>query len=75
MLAPVRLLARGELPAIPKAHAGRCPSEGRKTVSLSLRGDYQKRYFADLTYVAAYGGAYDELRDRDYLSLAAGNSF
>lgn len=50
-------------------------SQGRKTVSLSLRGDYQKRYFADLTYVAAYGGAYDELRDRDYVSLAAGYSF
>jgi len=50
-------------------------NEGRKTVSLSMRGEYQKRYFADLTYVAIHGGDYDELRDRDYVSLAVGYSF
>lgn len=50
-------------------------SEGRKTVSLSLRGEYQKRFFADLTYVAFSGGDYDELRDRDFVALAAGYGF
>jgi hypothetical protein len=50
-------------------------SQGRKTVSLALRGDYRKKYFADLAYVTSFGGRYDHLRDRDYLNLAVGINF
>lgn len=50
-------------------------NEGRKIASLSLRADYQKRYFADLTYVTAWGGTYDNLTDRDYVALSVGYSF
>lgn len=52
-------------------------NEGRKILSVSLRGEYQKRYFADLGYVSVLGkgGDYDSMRDRDYLSFAVGYSF
>lgn len=50
-------------------------SEGRKMLTLALRGDYQKKYFADIAYVTSTGGRYDILRDRDYLSLAVGINF
>ena len=39
--------------------------------------EYQKRYFADLSYftVLGKGGDFDNLRDRDYLNFAVGYSF
>lgn len=52
-------------------------NEGRKILNISLRGEYQKRYFADLSYftVLGKGGEFNSLRDRDYLSFAVGYSF
>ncbi len=52
-------------------------TEGRKILNVSLRGEYQKRYFADLSYftVLGKGGEFDSMRDRDYLNLAVGYSF
>ena len=52
-------------------------NQGRKILNVSLRGEYQKRYFADVSYftVLGKGGDFDNLRDRDYLNLAVGYSF
>ena len=52
-------------------------NQGRKILNISLRSEYQKRYFADLSYftVLGKGGDFDSQRDRDYLSLAVGHSF
>lgn len=52
-------------------------NQGRKILNVSLRGEYQKRYFADLSYftVLGKGGDFDSMRDRDYLSFAVGYSF
>lgn len=52
-------------------------NEGRKLLNLTLRGEYQKRYFAELSYltVLGHGGDYDNFRDRDYLTLSAGINF
>lgn len=52
-------------------------NQGRKIINVSLRGEYQKRYFADLSYftVLGKGGDFDSMRDRDYLSFVVGYSF
>lgn len=52
-------------------------NEGRKIANISLRGEYQKRYFADLSYFTVIGpkGNYDSMSDRDYLSVSVGYSF
>lgn len=52
-------------------------NQGRKVLNVSLRAEYQKRYFADLSYFTVVGkeGDFDSMRDRDYLSLAVGYSF
>ncbi len=50
--------------------------EKRKQLSLALRGEYQKRYFAEASYTAWSDGAtYDTGRDRDFLSLSVGMTF
>jgi hypothetical protein len=50
-------------------------SEGRKSATLSLRAEVAKRYFTELAWQASWGGTYDNLRDRDTLSLALGAAF
>ena len=50
-------------------------SEGRKSTTLSLRGEVGKRYFADLAWQRSWGGVYDNARDRDVASLAFGVRF
>jgi hypothetical protein len=50
-------------------------SEGRKTVQLGLRGDYNKRWLAEAVFMPVWGGAYNNLKDRDQLALAGGVRF
>lgn len=50
--------------------------EKRKQLSLALRGEYQKRYFAEASYTTWSNGAtYDPGRDRDFYSLSVGMTF
>ena len=50
-------------------------SEGRITVAPGVRLDYQGRYFVDLSYARFARAKYDEMHDRDFVSLVAGMSF
>lgn len=49
--------------------------EGQKSINLSLRADYLERYSVQLSYTNFFGGDYNELEDRDYISLSASASF
>lgn len=50
-------------------------NEGRKTLALSLRYQFQKRYIAELTYAPIWGGDYNQLADHDQLSFGVGVTF
>lgn len=50
-------------------------SEGRRTLSLSLRALLSRKYWADLSAQTAWGGVYDPMRDRDFINLSLGASF
>lgn len=50
-------------------------SEGQKSLNLSLTADYLERYSAQLSYTNFFGGKYNELEDRDFISLSASVAF
>jgi hypothetical protein len=50
-------------------------SEGQKSLNLSLTADYLERYSVQLSYTNFFGGKYNELEDRDYISLSASVAF
>jgi hypothetical protein len=49
--------------------------EERKALSLSLSGEYLNRYKADLSYTSFFGADYDDLDDRDFISLSFSVAF
>lgn len=49
--------------------------EGEKSLGLSLTADYLNRYRLQVGYTSYFGGDYNALDDRDYLSLSASASF
>jgi hypothetical protein len=50
-------------------------NEGEKTLGLSLTADYLNKYSVQLSYTDYYGGAFNPIEDRDFLSLSASVSF
>ncbi|MCV6588195.1 MAG: DUF1302 domain-containing protein [Marinobacterium sp.] len=50
-------------------------NEGQKSLSLSLTGDYLSQYRVQLAYTSFFGGDFNALDDRDFLSLSASVSF
>jgi hypothetical protein len=50
-------------------------NEGRRTLGLSLRASYNKRYTFDLSYTSYWNHNFDGLFDRDYYSAAVGMTF
>ncbi|TGD76064.1 DUF1302 domain-containing protein [Mangrovimicrobium sediminis] len=49
--------------------------DGRKALSLALRGDYLNTYRAELSYTTYFGADYNEQEDRDFLSLSFSVAF
>ncbi|MCP5163004.1 MAG: DUF1302 domain-containing protein [Hahellaceae bacterium] len=49
--------------------------KGRKTVGLSLTGVYLNQYTASIGYTNYFGGRFNDLSDRDNLSLSVSYSF
>ncbi|MNJ15859.1 hypothetical protein D3C77_101120 [compost metagenome] len=49
--------------------------EGAKAVSLGLDADYQNTYTASLSYTNYFGGDFNTLVDRDFMSLSVGVNF
>ena len=50
-------------------------NEGAKALSLGLDGVYQNTYTASLAYTDFFGGDYNRLVDRDFLTLSLGITF
>ncbi|SFH00589.1 DUF1302 domain-containing protein [Neptunomonas qingdaonensis] len=50
-------------------------NEGQKSINLSLQADYLERYSAQIAYTNFFGGDYNELADRDFISLSTSISF
>lgn len=50
-------------------------SEGRQFAVLALRGEYQKRYMAEIAWSPVSGGKYNVPKDRDFVSLSVGVNF
>ncbi|WP_432470896.1 DUF1302 domain-containing protein [Amphritea sp. HPY] len=50
-------------------------NEDEKTLSLSLTADYLNQYSVQLAYTDFFGGDFNALDDRDFLSLSASVSF
>lgn len=50
-------------------------SEGRKAATLSLRGESGPHRFVELAWQQAWGGVYDNARDRDAATLVVGLRF
>ncbi|WP_417225178.1 DUF1302 domain-containing protein [Amphritea sp.] len=49
--------------------------EGEKTATLSLTADYLNQYRVQMGYTNFFGGDYNAISDRDFLSLSASVSF
>ncbi|MEH6588669.1 MAG: DUF1302 domain-containing protein [Halioglobus sp.] len=49
--------------------------EDRMALSLGLRADYLSTYRADLSYTSFFGADYNELQDRDFVSLSFSVAF
>ncbi|BBB27482.1 DUF1302 domain-containing protein [Amphritea japonica] len=49
--------------------------EGESAATFSLTADYLNQYQAQLGYTSFFGGDYNGIEDRDYLSLSASASF
>ena len=49
--------------------------EGRKVITLGLKAEYLKTYYAAINYTNFFGGRYNLWSDRDYASLEAGLKF
>lgn len=50
-------------------------NEGAKAISLGLSAEYGNRYTAGLNYTDFFGGHYNPVTDRDFVSLSFGVSF
>ncbi len=50
-------------------------SQGRKMMTVGLRATLDKKYWFDFTAQSAWGGAYDVMRDRDFINFSLGASF
>ncbi|MEO8296253.1 MAG: DUF1302 domain-containing protein [Burkholderiales bacterium] len=50
-------------------------SQGRITVSPGVRFDYRSKYYVDVSYARFARAKYDEMHDRDFVSLVAGINF
>jgi len=50
-------------------------NEGRQTLGLGLKFNYNKKYTLDVNYVNYANGTYDPTFDRDYYSVAASVTF
>ncbi|WP_428035609.1 DUF1302 domain-containing protein [Amphritea sp.] len=50
-------------------------NEGEKTATISLTADYLNQYQVQLGYTNFFGGDYNPIDDRDFLSLSASVSF
>jgi hypothetical protein len=50
-------------------------NEGSKSISVGLGADYQNMYTANISYTDFFGGDYNFMTDKDYLSLSLGVSF
>lgn len=49
--------------------------DGRKALSLGLRGDYLNTYRAEISYTTFFGADYNEQEDRDFVSLSFSVAF
>lgn len=49
--------------------------EGAKAISLGLDADYRNTYTASLSYTNYFGGDYNTMTDRDYMSVSVGVNF
>jgi hypothetical protein len=49
--------------------------EDRQALSLGVRGDYLNRYRGELSYTTFFGADYNDLEDRDFLSLSFSVAF
>ncbi len=50
-------------------------NEGRKNATLALRFEYRQRYLLELGWSPVWGGAYNQVADRDLATLSAGVRF
>mgnify|MGYP003630196728 FL=1 len=50
-------------------------NEGSKSISIGLGAEYRNLYTANISYVNFFGGDYNFLTDKDYLSISMGVSF
>lgn len=50
-------------------------NEGRKNATLALRFEYRQRYLLELGWSPVWGGAYNQVADRDVAALSAGVRF
>ena len=44
-------------------------------MTVGLRATLDKKYWVDVTTQSAWGGAYDVMRDRDFINLTLGANF
>ena len=49
--------------------------EGRKAISLGLDAEYQNTYTSSVSYTNFFGGRYNTLSDRDFMTLSVGLKF
>ena len=49
--------------------------EGRKAISLGLDAEYQNTYTSSVSYTNFFGGRYNTLSDRDFMTLTVGLKF
>ncbi|MES2126370.1 MAG: DUF1302 family protein [Pseudomonadota bacterium] len=50
-------------------------NEGRQTLNVALRFEFQKRYSAEIAFTPVWGGDYNPQHDRDQLAMAVGVKF
>ncbi|MGO1461298.1 MAG: DUF1302 domain-containing protein [Marinobacter sp.] len=50
-------------------------NEGNKSIGLSLQGVYQNKITGNIAYTNFFGGKYNELADRDFVSASVSYSF
>jgi len=78
---PDALLGIGLKPSLAWSHdvSGYGPNgmfnQGAKAVTLAMGAEFQQLYTASLAYTEFFGGDYNTLTDRDYLSLSVGMKF
>ncbi len=50
-------------------------NEGAKAFSIGLDADYRHTYTAGVSYTNFFGGRYNTMKDRDFVSLTVGMNF